>query len=179
MAEKAFSYHEIQRESEYRMRNDKPKDYCWRISNKIAHYIQKIHNFDVLRMDVDFFIDEHKRIWLVHIDNVVIRNNELSSMTKILRGIKLKGLEVIKKIKDKMIEDNLVLNDDEFNRKLNAYRQLEEKKYAINNQFRQTLKSQEKLTRKLLKLDALKKLYAGGKMKKEFDKSKVGSSMDI
>ena len=122
VAEKAFSYHEIQREIEYRMRNDKPKDYCWRVSNKIAHYIQKIHNFDVLRMDVDFFIDENKRIWLVHIDNVVIRNNELSSMTKILRGIKLKGLEVIKKIKDKMIEDNLVSNDEEFNQKLNAYR---------------------------------------------------------
>lgn len=87
-------------------------------------------------MDVDFFIDENLRIWLVHIDNVVIRNNELSSMTKILRGIKLKGLEVIEKIKDKMIEDNLVLNDDEFNQILNAYRLLEDKKYVINNQFR-------------------------------------------
>lgn len=43
-------------------------------------------------------------------------------MTKIIRGIKLKGLEVIKKIKNKMIEDNLVCNDEEFNKKLKEYR---------------------------------------------------------
>jgi hypothetical protein len=57
------------------MRNDKPKDYCWRVSNKLALYIQKIHNLDVLRMDLDFFIDENKKIWLFHIDNIVIKNN--------------------------------------------------------------------------------------------------------
>ena len=44
------------------------------------------------------------------------------------------------------------------------------------------IKYEDEINRLQFKLDALKKLYEGGKMKKEFDKSiigKKGSSMDI
>ena len=54
-------------------------------------------------MDLDFFMDENKVVWLVHIDNMVIKNNEYSSMTKKITGIKKRGIQIIERIKNKMI----------------------------------------------------------------------------
>ena len=65
-------------------------------------------------MDLDFFLDENDRMWLFHIDNMVIKNNNYSSMTKKITGIKKRGLQIIEQIKDKMISDQLIIDDDEF-----------------------------------------------------------------
>jgi hypothetical protein len=65
-------------------------------------------------MDLDFFLDENDRMWLFHIDNMVIKNNNYSSMTKKITGIKKRGLQIIERIKDKMISDQLIIDDDEF-----------------------------------------------------------------
>ncbi len=65
-------------------------------------------------MDLDFFLDENDRMWLFHIDNMVIKNNNYSSMTKKITGIKKRGLQIIERIKTKMISDQLIIDDDEF-----------------------------------------------------------------
>ena len=65
-------------------------------------------------MDLDFFLDENDRMWLFHIDNMVIKNNNYSSMTKKITGIKKRGLQIIERIKNKMISDQLIIDDDDF-----------------------------------------------------------------
>ena len=65
--------------------------YCQRIAHKIAFYVQKVHHHDILRMDLDFFKDENEEIWLFHVNNIIVKNNEHGTKKKKLTGLKLKG----------------------------------------------------------------------------------------
>ena len=86
------------------MKLDNPKKYCERIAYKIGYYIRHIHNFSVLRMDLDFFQDQTGRIWLFYISNIAVKNNLYSKFDKKLAGIKLQGLNIVNNIKQKMRE---------------------------------------------------------------------------
>ena len=81
------------------MKLDNPKRYCEKMANKIAYYIRNVHNYSVLRMDLDFFQDETGRIWIFHMNRIVVKNNSYSKFDKKLAGIKLRGQNIIKNIK--------------------------------------------------------------------------------
>lgn len=96
------------------MKKDNPKKYCERISYKIAYYIRYVHNFSVLRMDLDFFRDDTGRIWLFYISKIAVKNNLYSKFDKKLAGIKLRGLKIINSIKQKMRNEYLYFTEEEY-----------------------------------------------------------------
>lgn len=53
----------------------KPLKYCQRICHKIGFYLQKIHGIDLVRMHVDFHVDEFGKIFLFQTKNLVIRQS--------------------------------------------------------------------------------------------------------
>ena len=98
----AFTYQEIQKEVERRMKKRdvaKGKErlrvvgshYCQRVANKLAFYVQTVYNYDILRMDLDFFKDENDEIWMFHANNIVVKNNELTKKSEKPTGLKLRG----------------------------------------------------------------------------------------
>lgn len=60
--------------------------------HKIAFYVQKIHKYEILKMEVNFMKDDDGKIWLFYIDNLLVRKiftepgytkmQELDYMTK-------------------------------------------------------------------------------------------------
>ena len=69
-----FKYSEIQREIERRMKRTNPRDYCLRVTYKMATYLHTVHNMAVLGMDVDFYKDDNDNVWMTNVDNIVIKN---------------------------------------------------------------------------------------------------------
>ena len=99
---RTFNHQDIQKEIERRMKDrdirkgtDRLRTigshYCQRIANKLAFYVQKVHDHDILRMDLDFFKDENDDIWLFHANNIIVKNNEFNTKTQKLTGLKLRG----------------------------------------------------------------------------------------
>jgi hypothetical protein len=81
------------------MKLDNPRRYCEKMAYKIAYYIKKIHNYSILRMDIEFFQDDTGRIWIFQISKIAVKNNGYSKFDQKLAGIKLKGLNIVKNIK--------------------------------------------------------------------------------
>jgi hypothetical protein len=77
------------------MRIDDPENYCERLALKICYYLKHVHNYSVLRMDLDFFQDESGRIWLFYMSNAAVKNDNYLKVDKILAGVKLHGLNII------------------------------------------------------------------------------------
>lgn len=51
----------------------KPAVYCQRVCHKIGYYLQKIHCYDLVRMRVDFQVDEFGKIFLFGVDELIVR----------------------------------------------------------------------------------------------------------
>ena len=50
-----------------------PDIYCKLMCNKIGMYIQQVHKKDLLRMNVEFTIDEFGKVWLIFAKNIWLR----------------------------------------------------------------------------------------------------------
>jgi hypothetical protein len=47
--------------------------YCQKICHKIGFYLQKIHGLDLVRMKVEFSIDEFNRVYLLGASEILVR----------------------------------------------------------------------------------------------------------
>ena len=57
-----------------RMGNDyelSEEEYCHKQLLVICDYVQKVHNFQILRMNAEFTVDEDGQIWLLFADEIV------------------------------------------------------------------------------------------------------------
>jgi len=104
----AFSYVDMQREIERRMKEQDPRQYCWRIANKVAFYVQKLYDQDILRMDLEFFKDENGDIWMAHAEGIVVKNNKCNTKTQKLTGVKLRGQQILSNMMESMEKEGLL-----------------------------------------------------------------------
>ena len=52
---------------------DNEQMYCMKQCTKMAYYISKLHNLEVIRMHCEFLKDENNSIWFTHASNIVYR----------------------------------------------------------------------------------------------------------
>ena len=50
-----------------------PQQYCEMVCNKICLYIQRIYKIDIIRLTVEFCIDEFGKVWVLFAKNIWIR----------------------------------------------------------------------------------------------------------
>ena len=78
-----------------------PRDYCQMICIKIGYYLKVVHKKDLIRMNVEFLIDEFDKIWLFHAKNLWIREeNEFPSDHE-----KMMSQFILKTVKEEMVEE--------------------------------------------------------------------------
>ena len=87
-SESDFSFAEMQREVDMRLRLKHPEKYCEKVCAKMAYYMQKVHNYDIMRMDVDFFKDENGKIWMYYVRDIVVKNNDTTVKVEKLTKLK-------------------------------------------------------------------------------------------
>ena len=54
-----------------------PLHYCLKVCHKIGFYLQKLYKVDLMRIHVDFYQDEFKKIWLMQADKIFIREKRV------------------------------------------------------------------------------------------------------
>ena len=67
--------------------------YCMKQCYKMAYYVEKLHNFEILSMNTEFLKDENKTIWFSHASN--IRYRYMSSKGE--EALKSKRIQYINK----------------------------------------------------------------------------------
>ena len=50
-----------------------PIAYCLKVCHKMGFFLEKIHGKQLVRMKVEFYQDEHGKIWLFNVQDVWIR----------------------------------------------------------------------------------------------------------
>ena len=67
-----------------------------------------------MRMDVDFFKDDNGKIWMYHIRDIVVKNNDTTIKVEKLTKLKQRSQEICEQIKQEMKDDLLIRDDEEF-----------------------------------------------------------------
>ena len=55
------------------LKKQQPKQYCTKLCHTIGFYLQNVHGYDILRMKVDFNQDDFGEIWLMQVDQLLVR----------------------------------------------------------------------------------------------------------
>ena len=50
-----------------------PLHYCLKQCHKLGYFLQKMYKIDLMRVKVDFYMDEFSKIWLMQTDKLFIR----------------------------------------------------------------------------------------------------------
>lgn len=78
-------------EDMFLIRNDEEK-YCLKQAYKIAFYIQKLYQFEIIKMKCEYVKDENNTIWLQHVSEIFVRPNVAA---KLLADQQIKSIQKI------------------------------------------------------------------------------------
>lgn len=87
----------------------------------MAHYIQTVHNYDIMRMDVHFFQDDNEVIWLSHVTNLIVKNNRNIVKVEKLTRLAIRAKEIVNEMMDSMIAEGSVKDEAHFKQLLKIH----------------------------------------------------------
>lgn len=74
---KQYTGYDLQAAVEDRLLKGDPRRYCDRVCLKMCHYLAELHYIDILKMDIEFMLDDNGRIWMFYAKKIFIRRREV------------------------------------------------------------------------------------------------------